>query len=436
MWARACVSVIAACGFPSLPKLNGGDGGDGDSQGNMVTIAASPSSFVLHPSDARDVKLTVTNGTSQMVGAPTFGIIGLTLGSMTFTPGTCTDTLAGGASCTATAHLAVTSNGQQDFQVTVAAGTDATAMATLSLIVRPCASSCGQAGATNCCASAVVPGNASGSTLAGQTFYRSHDVAADGAFPSTADPATVSDYRLDTYEVTVGRFRAFVAAGMGTQASPPATASGAHAAISGTGWDAAWNSLLPATTSALQAGLKCDAGFQTWTDTVGANEVLPINCVTWYEAMAFCIWDGGYLPTEAEWNYAASGGTEQRAYPWSNPAGSTTIDCSYANYRIDIPVGTDCVGSLNRVGSESPTGNGKWGHADLSGNAHELIFDWYAVSYANPCNDCANLAPAPYRVVRSGYFFVSGANLRTGRRFAADPTARVHSNGFRCARAP
>jgi len=258
-----------------------------------------------------------------------------------------------------------------------------------------------------------------------------------------AIPATVSDLRLDTYLVTVGRFRAFVTAGMGTQARPPASGAGART-LNGTanqgGWDPSFNASLATSTTALIAAVKCNATYQTWTDTAGGNENLPMNCITWFEAMAFCAADGGFLPTEAEWNYAASGGSAQRAYPWSSPPGSTTIDCTYANYYINNPSGTLCVngttGAANRVGSESPKGDGLWGQTDLGGNVFEWNLDWYAPTYSAPCNDCANLTSTSFRVTRGGGFYNFAASARTGDRNYAMPTDRYFGNGVRCARAP
>src|SRR5204863_2775333 len=116
------------------------------------------------------------------------------------------------------------------------------------------------------------------------------------------------------------------------QAHPPADASGAHPKIAGSGWSAAWNKNLPANTAALRAAMKCHEAYQSWTDAPSSNETKPVNCLDWYSAFAFCAWDGGRLATEAEWNYAAAGGSEQRYYPWSIPPTSTAIDDSYAAY--------------------------------------------------------------------------------------------------------
>src|SRR6185312_9797256 len=96
------------------------------------------------------------------------------------------------------------------------------------------------------------------------------------------------------------------------------------------------------------------------------------GCITWYEAYAFCIWDGGFLPSEAEWNYAAAGGSEQRAYPWTT---TSTIDCSYANYAGADGGGQCQAGGLDDVGSQSPQGDGKYGQSDLAGNAWEWTLD-------------------------------------------------------------
>src|ERR1700730_5736435 len=83
--------------------------------------------------------------------------------------------------------------------------------------------------------------------------------------------------------------------------------------------------------------LGCESEFDTWTASAGSHENLPINCVNWYEAYSFCIWDGGFLPSEAEWEYAAAGGARQRTYPWGPTAPGTGN--WYAIYGCDFPNG-------------------------------------------------------------------------------------------------
>ncbi|WP_437955188.1 SUMF1/EgtB/PvdO family nonheme iron enzyme [Sorangium sp. So ce119] len=288
-------------------------------------------------------------------------------------------------------------------------------------------SDCGPDQDESCCASAVVPGG---------TFDRSND---------PAYPATVNDFRLDRFEVTLGRFRAFVEAGQGTQANPPAAGAGAHPKIAGSGWDPAWNASLTADQAALTEALKCLAGmdppFQIWTDAPGANEQLPMGCITWFEAFAFCAWDGGRLPTEAEWNYAAAGGSEQRAYPW----GAQEPDPTYAVYDCagDGSVG-GCShwtpGDILNVGSRSPKGDGRWGQADLGGSVWEWNLDWFESPYPpGACEDCANGPSSPIvtRVERGGSSTsIDPSNLRSSSRSGFPAVDRAPGIGVRCARAP
>jgi formylglycine-generating enzyme len=290
----------------------------------------------------------------------------------------------------------------------------------------PGAASCGPTG-ESCCTSLPV---------AGGTFLRSFDGA---TFTDSTAPATVSSFRLDKYEVTVGRFRAFVAAVVDGWLPP--SAAGKHSHLSagrglngGTegGWDPSWTASLGTTASQWTMGLQCGYPYGTWTPTAGPNESLPINCASWYEAYAFCIWDGGFLPTEAEWNYAAAGGSEQRVYPWSTPAGATTTGFGYASY--DCLADSCSFSDILVVGSD-PMGNGKWGQSDLGGNVAEWNLDVQA-SYATPCDDCASLAPGPNRTLRGGGFNSDLPALLASARDANTPESRNEIYGIRCARSP
>lgn len=295
---------------------------------------------------------------------------------------------------------------------------------------------CGAQGADDCCSSLSIPAG---------TFARDYSNVDGGTQASS--PATLSAYRLDKYEVTVGRFRAYVRFRQGG-GMPPAAGSGKHgylnggagvanAAMMGTfeaGWNQAWNGNLAP--DGWDTDLSCNGGYATWTSSPGANEARPINCVNWYEAYAFCIWDGGFLPTEAEWEYAWAAGNQQREYPWgSTDPGTSNL---YAIFGCYYPSGMQhCTGDVNiaPVGS-APSGAGLWGQLDLAGNVWEWNLDWEPSAYAQPCNDCAYLpTTGPTNRLAAGGAFVTPLEV-DGARGGNEPSVRSSAFGFRCARAP
>ncbi len=295
----------------------------------------------------------------------------------------------------------------------------------------------------SCCSSFVVPG---GQLAMGQSDDGADALCPDGTYggyfctggDKPEHVATVDSFGLDAFEVTVARFRNFVSAFDG---APPQAGAGAHPKLAYSGWQTKWNAALPTSRDALIESLKCAPEDATWTDAPGLNEQAAINCVSWYEAFAFCAWDGGYLPSEAEWEYAAAGGAENRMFPWgrTNPADQINLaNDAYNGNRPTID-----------VGSEHPQGDGKWGHRDLAGGVAEWVLDsfnrtWYS-SGGSTCNNCANLNAGSARVARGGswigsYPWAGGLSyvimLRAADRAERDPALNDASLGIRCARKP
>jgi formylglycine-generating enzyme required for sulfatase activity len=290
---------------------------------------------------------------------------------------------------------------------------------------------CGPDGGESCCQRLVVPGG---------TFKRDYD---NGEFTDATHSATISSFRLDRFEVDVGRFRQFVRAVVDDGWRPKAGA-GKHTHLNSgrglstgpatyePGWDASWSASLATTTAEWNGELSC-GGAASWSLVPDTRERWPANCVSWYDAYAFCIWDGGFLPSEAEWNFAASGGSEQRVYPWSIPASSVALDCSHANYNAPCPPG-----GPKDVGATTASGDSRWGHADLGGNVWELLVDWQ-VPLPSSCTNCAVTTPIDGGKVAlrgGGHASQDTSYPKAAYRGSSPSTLRHTSNGFRCAYAP
>jgi hypothetical protein len=208
----------------------------------------------------------------------------------------------------------------------------------------------------SCCTTLPVPGG---------TFPMGRSLNGTDAYPKSLftdelpeHNVTVSPYNLDKYQVTVGRMRNFVAAyDTWRSAGHPIAGEGSHPLIAGSGWQSSWT--LPPGSSDLVAALNCppaQAGIVPWSDSPGDQEDYPMDCVQWNVAFAFCLWDGGRLPTEAEWEFAAAGGDDNRLFPWGGTA------AEYGDI-LACPAQAACnfvpVGSYLR-------GVGRYGHLDLA----------------------------------------------------------------------
>ncbi|MGH7439788.1 MAG: formylglycine-generating enzyme family protein [Polyangiaceae bacterium] len=301
-------------------------------------------------------------------------------------------------------------------------------------------------GPTNesCCTSPEVPGG---------TYYRTYTNSGNGP-ASEWDPATVSGLRVDKYLVTVGRYKQFVSAWDGGAGWLPAAGSGKHAHLNGglgiadapnedagqvyePGWMAADNDNVAPT----DANLGACGTWSTWSASDNSN--LPINCLNWYEAYAFCIWDGGFLPSEAELEYVAAGGSQQLQYPWGSTGPGT--DNQYSIYGCYYPSGSPDASSSSCTGATyvAPVGTatkgiGLWGQFDLAGNMLEWSLDEWNASNVNPCVDCAYLSATYniYRALRGACFASTVSSLAATFRGWDDPSTRISINGVRCARSP
>lgn len=147
----------------------------------------------------------------------------------------------------------------------------------------------------------------------------------------------------------------------------------------------------------------------------------PMNEVTWYGARAYCLWRGGRLPSEAEWEKAARG-TDERTFPWGEE-----ISCDLANF-------AGCVYGAVPVDSY-PEGVSPYGAYNMAGNVMEWVADWYSREYYqnSPSDNPTGPDSGDFKIFRGGSFINAAGNVRTTYRFAKLQVLTYVANGFRCA---
>ncbi len=154
-------------------------------------------------------------------------------------------------------------------------------------------------------------------------------------------------------------------------------------------------------------------------DTRSACNDCPVTKVTWFDAKKYCEWKKKRLPTEAEWEKAAKGGTEERPKPLAD----------YAWYNANS------IQSTKPVGQKKPNG---YGLHDMVGNVREWTNDWYDVDWykKSPKEDPKGPESGTRKVERGGAFFLAKMGVTTTIRYNHPPTFTLYFLGFRCAQDP